>query len=182
MSSCLAVSLAFSCYTAALSNLPKYAADLGVDGSTQGQLMTLLAACGLAGKLTFGYLADRVPLKPAFWLAIMLTAASIWTLSGEPSFAWIVFSVAILGLASGGILPVWGSLVVAIFGVGNFGRTMGLQTPMISLVVIPTLWLAGRLYDSTGNYVFAFQTFTAMLCIAALILTMLRVPPRQSAA
>ncbi|MFK7894984.1 MAG: MFS transporter [Myxococcota bacterium] len=178
----MSVSLALflSCYTAALSNLPKYAADLGLDGAARAELVTLLASCGLIGKLAFGYLADRVPLKPAFWLAIMLTAAALWTLSEEPSYSWIVFSVSLMGLASGGILPVWGSLVVAIFGVGNFGRTMGLQGPAISLVAMPTIWLAGRLYDSTGNYVLAFQAFTSMLCVAALVLTLLHVPSRNT--
>jgi MFS family permease len=177
----MSASLAFflACYTAALSNLPKYAADLGLEGAAQAQLVTLLALCGLAGKLAFGYLADRVPLKPAFWVAIMLTAGAIWILSLEPSYPWLLLSVSMMGLASGGILPVWGSLVVAIFGVANFGRTMGLQGPAISLVAMPTLWLAGRLYDSTGNYVLAFQTFTAMLCLAALILTILHVPARK---
>ncbi len=179
----MSTSLAFflACYTAALSNLPKYAADLGLEGAAQGQLMQLLAFFGLSGKLAFGYLADRIPLKPALWVAIMLTAAAIWILSLEPSFPWVVLSVSMMGLASGGILPVWTSMVGAIFGVANFGRTMGLQGPAISLVAMPTIWLAGRLYDSTGSYVLAFQAFTAMLCVAALVLTMLRVPNQDAA-
>ena len=38
-----------------------------------------------------------------------------------------------MGLAAGGILPVWGALMAAIFGVANVGRSMGLQAPIISL-------------------------------------------------
>ena len=178
----MSASLAFflACYTAALSNLPKYAADLGLDAAAQAQLITLLAFFGLIGKLAFGYLADRAPLKSALWVAIMLTAVAIWTLSLEPSFRMVQLSAAMMGLATGGILPVLASMVGAIFGVANLGRTMGLQGPAISLVAMPTIWLAGRLYDTTGSYVLAFQAFTAMLCIAALILTMLRVPTRDA--
>lgn len=179
MSTTLAFFLA--CYTAALSNLPKYAADLGLESAAQGRLMTLLAFFGLCGKLAFGYLADRIPLKPALWVAIMLTASSLWILSTEPSYPWVLISVSMMGLASGGILPVWASMVGVIFGVSNFGRTMGLQGPAISLVAISTIWLAGRLYDSTGSYILAFQAFTAMLCVAALVLTMLRIPNSEAA-
>ena len=176
VSVCLAVFL--GCYSGTLSNVAKFASDLGADGASRAGLMSVLAFSGLIGKLVFGYLADRIPLKVGLWTAIGLTTASVGLMTLEPEFPLLLVAAAVLGLAAGGILPVWGALMAAIFGVANVGRSMGLQAPIISIGVMPAYWFAGRSHGATGSFVLAFQIFAGALCLAALILFALRMPQR----
>lgn len=182
LSSCLALFLA--AYSATLANLGKFAEGLGVDGTSQADLMTVLAFSGLLGKLAFGFLADRLPLKLSLWAAIGLAAIAIGSFSLEPNYPALLVCSSIMGLATGGILPVWGAMVGTVFGVANFGRTMGLQGPTIALVAIPTFWMAGWIYDhprpgEDPSFALAFQIFVGMLCLSAASLTALRIPSGQ---
>jgi MFS family permease len=177
VSVCLAVFL--GCYSGTISNVAKFASDLGVDGTAQAVMMSTLAFSGLIGKLVFGYLADRIPLKLGLWAAIGLTTTSVALMTFEPDYPILLVAAAVMGLAAGGILPVWGALMAAIFGVANVGRSMGLQAPIISIGVMPAYWVAGRIHGMTGSFVLAFQIFAGALCVAALVLFALRMPQRD---
>lgn len=180
VSVCLALFL--GTYNAMLMNVPKFAAELGADASARSSLIVVLTVAGLIGKLVFGWIADRIPLRIALWTAIGLTATSVLLMSMEPEYLALCAAVAVMGLAAGGILPVWGALMAQLFGVANFGRAMGLQAPLISLGAMGGLWIAGRLYDRTGSYVLPFQIFAGVLGVAALVLLLLRMPVRAAGA
>jgi hypothetical protein len=65
-------------------------------------------------------------------------------------------------------------MVPAIFGVANYGRTMGLMSPVIGLTVTPSFALVGALRDSTGSYVLGFQ-----ICIGVLMVSLALLAPLQ---
>ena len=62
------------------------------------------------------------------------------------------------------------------FGVANFGRAMGFQAPFITAGALTALAVVGRIRDQTGSYVLAFQIFVGVLCVAAAVLVLLRMP------
>ena len=159
-----------------MANLGPYFEDLGIDGGMQARLLVSLAVAGAIGKYLFGVLADRIALKLGLWAAIALTATALLIFSVEPRLPVVFCGGIVMGLATGGIMPVWGAMVGAIFGVASFGRAMGLMTPVIALFVTPGFALAGAIRDATGSYVLAFQLFIAVLIAAALLLVALRIP------
>jgi len=177
VSVCLAFFL--GSYTGMLVNLGRFAADLGADGSQQARMIMALSLAGLIGKLIFGWIADRIPLKLGLWIAIGLTTAAVTLMTTEPEYPLLLVSAAVMGLAAGGILPVWGALMAAIFGVANFGRAMGLQAPLISVAALAGYAIAGRSHGLTGSFVLAFQIFAGVLCVAFLVLFALRMPARE---
>jgi MFS family permease len=156
--------------------VPKFAADLGADSMARSNMIVALTVAGLVGKLVFGWLADRIPLNLGLWTAIGLTATAIGVMSTEPALPVLVASAALMGLAAGGILPVWGALMAQVFGVANFGRAMGFQAPFITAGALTALAVVGRVRDQTGSYVLAFQIFVGVLCVAAAVLVLLRLP------
>ncbi len=170
------LALFLATYTPALANLGHYFADVGLGVNDGATLLSLLALSGIAGKLAFGYLADRMPLKLGLLAAIAATGLSFFLFSLEPGYPMLLMGAVGMGLATGGILPVWNAMVPAIFGVQNFGRTMGLMSPVISLSVTPVYPILGAIRDATGSYVLAFQLFMGVLLVAALLLVPLRVP------
>ncbi len=174
ISICLALFL--GTYNAMLMNVPKFAADLGADSMARSNMIVALTLAGLVGKLAFGWLADRIPLNLGLWTAIGLTATAIGVMTTEPEMPVLVASAALMGLAAGGILPVWGALMAQVFGVANFGRAMGFQAPFITAGALAGLALVGRIRDQTGSYVLAFQIFVGVLAVAAAVLVMLKMP------
>ena len=176
VSVCLALFL--GCYSGILTNVGKFASDLGADGAARASLLSTLALSGLVGKLVFGYLADRIPLKVGLWTAIGLTTTSVVSMTFEPIYPLLLVSAAVLGHAAGGILPVGGAIMAAVCGGANVGRSMGLQSPIISIGVMPAYWVAGSVHATSGSFVPAFQIFAGALCLAALLLFALRMPAR----
>jgi MFS family permease len=174
VSSCLG--LLFMSYTAVMSNLGKYVETLSYEASLATTLLSTIALCGLIGKLVFGALADRIPLRVGLWLALLLAGSGISLLTLDPPRWGLTLAAVLMGLAAGGMLPVWGALVAAIFGVASFGRAMGLITPVIGVLVMPGYMIAGASRDATGSYTPALQGFVGAIVCAALLLVALRVP------
>ena len=81
---------------------------------------------------------------------------------------------ALMGLSTGGMLPVWNAMVPPLFGLANFGRAMGLMAPVIALTVTPSYAVAGYVRDLTGSYVPALQGGIAILVLAVLLLLPIR--------
>jgi MFS family permease len=92
---------------------------------------------GLIGKLLFGYAADRINLKYGLWAAISLAAIGVAILASEPSYPVMLVAALFLGLATGGMLPVWGAMIAVVFGMKSYGRAMGAMMPVIALSVMP---------------------------------------------
>ncbi len=135
-----------------------------------------IAVSGLLGKLLFGVAADMLNHKLALWAAQLLVTAGFVVLALEPSYPLIVLACVSIGLAAGGMLPVWGALVANIFGLQSYGRAFGLMGPLITLFVMLGFPLAGRLYDVTGSFSLCLWIFSALMAVAATLLVPLRLP------
>jgi MFS family permease len=86
----------------------------------------------------------------------------------------MVLASTLMGLAAGGMLPVWGAMVAAAFGVASYGRVMGLIMPVISVFSFPGPVLAATSIDETGSYQMAMRGFVLAIAVAALLLLPLR--------
>ena len=168
--------LLFSTYTAILSNMTPYATQLGHAKESASGLIMVIAVSGLLGKLLFGVAADLLNHKLALWLAQLLVIAGFIVLALEPSYPPVVLACVSIGLAAGGMLPVWGALTAGIFGLQSYGRAFGLMAPIITLLVMLGFPLAGRLYDVTGSFSLCLWIFSVLVAVAAILLVPLRLP------
>jgi len=166
--------LLFLAYIGVLSNLHKYATALGVEVDSATLLISVIAASGFVGKLIFGWAADRISLRVGLWGAQLLAAAGITIFSFEPDFGKMLAASTLMGLAAGGMLPVWGAMVAAVFGVASYGRVMGLIMPVISIFSFPGPVLAATSMDVTGSYQLAMRGFVVAIASAAMLLLPLR--------
>lgn len=173
--------LLFLAYVGTLANLHKYATELGIEVGAATRLIHVIAVSGFIGKLIFGWAADRISLRVGLWLAQGLAAAGIAILSLEPGYTTMLLAACLMGLAAGGMLPVWGAMIGAEFGVASYGRVMGLMMPVIAGFVVPGPLLAARSLDLTGSYSMAFQGFVGVLVIGAMLLIPLRLTTEQPA-
>ena len=173
--------LLFMAYMGLLGNLGLYISGRGLDAGLSGTLISLIAFFGLIGKIGVGAASDRVGLRPALWLSLALAGTGIALFSLEPGTMILVFAACLLGLASGGMLPVWSAMVAAAFGIQNFGRAMGLMSPLIAILVMPGFMIAGWSDDMTGSFVLALRIYVVEIGVAALLLLGLRLPGNTTA-
>ena len=85
---------------------------------------------------------------------------------------------AVFGFGMGGIVPLWGSLIGEHFGRASFGRVMGLMGPYMLPIQVAGVPFAGLVYDLTGEYTIAYQTYLGIYVLASIWLLTLR--PRES--
>ena len=170
-----ALGLLFSTYTSVLSNLTPYASQLGHREEAASGLIMVVAISGLLGKLIFGMAADRLGQKMALWSAQLLVATGFAVLATEPSYALIMLACVSMGLAAGGMLPVWGAFIADMFGLQSYGRAFGLMAPIITLFVMLGFPLTGRLYDATGSFSSSLWLYCGLMVVAALLIVPLRV-------
>jgi len=170
------VGLLVAVFSATLSNLSPYATGLGASNAEASTLIMVLAIHGLIGKLLFGAGADRFPLKWGMWAAQGLLVMALLIFSAEPPYYLMMAGAVCMGLATGGLLPVWNSMTAQVFGVDSYGRAMGLMGPVITLLVMPAYLFVGRMHDALGNYVLTLWVFVALMVLAILLLIPLHLP------
>lgn len=171
----LSMGMVFAAFAAVMANLAPYAARLGIGEASISTMIAVLAVGGMIGKFAFGTAADKVNLKLGLWAAHFLLGTAFLIMLLEPPFPLLLVASACFGLSTGGLLPVWNAMVVKIFGVDSFGRTMGAMGPLITLSIIPAYALVGRLFDATGSYTLGLWVFSGAIVIAAALLVPLKI-------
>jgi MFS family permease len=178
----LSIGSVFAILAGLLTNLHAYATDLGISAERASLLLSTLSACGIAGKLGFGTIADRWSKRALVWGAMAMLAAFLGVLLARPGFGWLALASGLAGLALGGFLPLWGALIGDCFGREAFGRVMGLMGPLMLPLNVGALQLAPWSFDRTGSYDLALRVFLAWVAVGAAALGLVRPPARGAAA
>lgn len=156
------------------ANLVPYVQDRGLAGESPAILMSIMAFAGIIGKIAFGAAADRFSHRLLFYAASIILAAALLLLREELSFELLMVASGLLGMATGGFLPLLGAVVAGRFGHRAFGRVMGLLGPFTMPVAIIGPPLAAHIFDVSGSYVRAFELFLGMIVIAGVAIAFLR--------
>ena len=109
--------------------LPHVSAHLSNEGMSTGAVvwaLSLLAVSGMAGKLFFGYLADRVGPKLAITFTQLGQIGCILLMVGYPTSPITWVSVPLFGFFMGGYGPQMMLIIQDSFGLKHFGSISGL--------------------------------------------------------
>jgi MFS family permease len=94
----------------------------------------------------------------------------------QPSFAVLLCTVALLGVAVGGVFPVWTTLISWLFGPDSFGTVMGVMMIITNPLAIIALRVIGVVHDRYDSYVPAFGGFIVIVVIAITLIASLKPP------
>jgi len=166
--------LTMAAYAAVLANLAPYALAAGATESRASGLILAVAVCGLIGKLVFGAVADRFNLKHGLWAAQSLAVIAFLLFAQQSGYAVMLLGACSMGFAAGGLLPVWGAILAKIFGLRSYGLAMGLISPLVTVCILPSFVVLGRLVDTTGGFRLPMLLFAGITAVAAVILLALR--------
>jgi MFS transporter, OFA family, oxalate/formate antiporter len=168
-----AIGLSFYAFTA---HIVSYATDLGLSSESAALILTVSSVGGGLGTLLAWAVAGRVGHKWALLLLTLLDGVATFLFMPAGSI-WAFYLLGILlGLAFSGAVPVRMAIISILFGTRAVGTIVGLASLWFSIGAIAGPFLAGAIYDSTGNYDLAFLIIGIVLAVAAASLYFLRSP------
>lgn len=170
----LVMGVLFSTYAMLLSNLTPFALDSGATADQGALLISIIAVMGLIGKLLFGTIADRVDLRLGLGGSALLLTLGLCCFLGSEHFSLLLAGSVAIGLAAGGMLPVWGAMMAQAFGVTHYGRVMGMMAPVLMPFNLVSPPLAGAIFDRTGSYQLTFLVFITLLISAVCAMPLIR--------
>ena len=179
----LACILATYFATSALApNLVPTLTQRGFALETVAIAMSVLGVSVIAGRLTVGYLVDKLWAPAVATAALLLPAIGCVILLGAPSYGLALAAAALIGFGAGAEFDVLGYLVSRYFGVGQYARVFALMYAAISLAagLAPVAFAA--LSDGTGSHDTGVLAAAALLVVGAVgLLTLGRYPDAKEA-
>lgn len=178
----LTFSFLFCSMSATLTHMIPRLVHLGHSLVDAAGVMSLCAGLGVFGKLGFGWIADRLPVRRVVVMVIILQLTGQILMFTSDHIAVFSAGAAIFGLGVGGVVPMQGAIVGATFGRERFGAILGLMRPAMFPIQIIGVPFAGWVYDAYQSYEPAFQVFLALYIFAAATILFYRAPARVAAA
>ena len=161
-------------FLALLDHLVLFLTDAGLPRDEATAHLSNAIALGIASKLGFGWVADRMAPRSALLLDYGLLTASSLLLLLLPNGALVWVFVAAFGISTAARDVVTPLIITHCFGVRHLPQIYGVL--MLTLLPGGTLGpiFAGAVHDRTGSYAVAFATFALLNALAWLALTQVR--------
>ena len=142
----LTLSMALATFTYS-AILPHVGAHLEIEGLSDAVVLTavaLLAACGMAGKLLFGYVAERITARHTLMLTLTGQCLAVLLMVVEPSRPLVWVSVSMYGLFMGSFGVLSTLIVQEAYGLRYFGSISGMAGMASVVSMVGTRPRAGR--------------------------------------
>jgi MFS family permease len=162
-------------FNAVISHLSALLTDRGLSLKTSAQALSILGACGLAGRLITGYVLDRFFGARVSIVLFVATAAGVLLLSQGTASAGFI-GVAMIGFAAGGESDITPYLLSRYFTLQRFSTLYGLAWTAFAIGTAVGPVLMGKLFTSTGGYQsWGIQLLTIPALVSAVLMAMM--PP-----
>jgi MFS family permease len=137
-------------------HLVAYCGDLGYGAARGAQMLSVMLACGIVSRLTFGFVSDRVGGLRTLLLGSSLQCVALFLFLPFDGLVSLFVVSGLFGLFQGGIVPSYAIIVREYFPPSEAGARVG-------TVIMATLFgmalggfLSGEIFDLTGSYKAAF--------------------------
>jgi sugar phosphate permease len=156
-----------------------YLVDTGRSLETTSIILAAVTLTSIIGRLGFGTLADHFPPRYIMAFSMMMVGLGAFILSHvTEGMGMLVLYIAVYAIGWGGGATTMNATRGAYFGRRAFGTISGSMdfVQMFGLVLGPVF--AGFVFDRTGSYTIAFNSFAISAVAAGVLMFFLR-PPKQ---
>jgi len=157
-----------------------YAMICGASALAAASIYSVEGIAGLFGRLIFGVLADRIGVRKVIVGGLALQAVGIYTYIYVTELQHFYMLAVVLGLAYGGVMPLYSVLAREYFGPRVMGTVLGAATMTSSIGMAFGPVGGGWLYDTFGTYHWLYIA-SAGVGIAAAAMALAFPPPRKDA-
>jgi MFS family permease len=156
-----------------------YAMLCGASALAAASIYSVEGVAGLFGRVIFGVLADRLGVKRVIIGGLLLQAAGIYTYIYVGELTQFYMLAAVLGLAYGGVMPLYAVLARDYFPAHVMGTVLGgiTMTSAIGMAFGPVG--GGFIFDTFGDYHWLYVS-SAGIGIAAALVALTFPKPGQS--
>ena len=150
---------AFACCVAMAMpqvHLVAYCGDLGYGPARGAQMLSLMLACGVISRLTFGWISDRIGGLRTLLLGSGLQCLALLLFLPFDGLVSLYIISAMFGLFQGGIVPSYAIIVREYFPAKEAGSRVSAVITLSLFGMALGGWMSGVIFDLTGSYAAAF--------------------------
>ncbi|MFC1910774.1 MFS transporter [Chloroflexota bacterium] len=163
------------CFHTVMVHIVPHATDIGVSPVAAVSLLSVIGGVSILGKVGLGSAIDRLGNKPIIIIVSLLMLVSFIGLWFARDL-WLLFVCAIIfAIGYGGFSTAQSPFVAELFGLKAHGAIFGLAIFASNIGGAIGPLIAGRLYDITNNYNWAF-IICGLFAIIGLIVALLVKP------
>ena len=153
-----------------LAHQTSYIESIGISREAASLALGFTAGMGILGKIFFGFLAERIPIRYAAVLCFGLQAVGILILMAARSIEMVWLFVIIFGFPMGGMATLEPLVAMSFFGTTAIGAILGSITLVFSFGAASGALYAAYIYDFLQSYYWAFIIYVAAyLCAVVMI-------------
>ncbi len=145
---------------------------VGISQATAAAALGFTAGLGGLGKLSFGWISERLPFRYSALLCFGLQALGVFVLLHADSMAVVWVHVLIFGFSMGGVIVLLPMVISQFFGLVSFGVIMGMVSVALALGNAVGAYLSGIIYDYFGTYHYALIIYVGFYLTAILFIFM----------
>lgn len=142
-------------------------------------LVVVLAVFNATGRISGGFLSDKLGRTNAMLIVFLLQAANMFLFSFFNSIPLLIVGTAIAGLAYGSIFSLFPATTADFFGIKNLGVNYGMVFTGWGIAGVIGPILGGRVVDLTGSYNTSYIIAGIMLLIGAFLVRFIKAPLRN---
>lgn len=146
-----------------------YAMICGATALQAASIYSVEGVAGLFGRLLFGVAADRLGVKRVIIAGLLLQAAGIYTYVYLTRLTDFYMLAAVLGLAYGGVMPLYSILAREYFSQRVMGTVLGAATMTSSIGMAFGPVGGGWIFDTLGDYSWLYISSAAIGLAAAVL-------------
>jgi MFS family permease len=133
-----------------------YCGDLGYGAARGAQMLSVMLACGIVSRVTFGFISDRIGGLRTLLLGSTLQGLALLLFLPFDGLASLFAISALFGLFQGGIVPSYAIIVREYFPPREAGARVGAVITATLFGMALGGWMSGAIFDMTGSYRAAF--------------------------
>jgi len=170
----------FACcaaHSGPIFHMVTHAIDQGVPAMAAATVLGVSGFASIAGRVGGGLLADRVGAKPTLIAGLALQAAMVFGYLFARDVTAFVALALVLGVAYGGVMPLYALVTREYFGERVMGSAYGAVFLVSTLGMGLGSFAGGAIYDRLGAYTWLFLGSFAIGAMAVVLALTFRRPP-----
>ena len=159
---CMIYMIILFCTYTILMHIVPHAIDLGISSTEAANVISIIGAVSIAGRIVMGGAGDRIGNKAALIICFSLLIVALCWLQFAQTLWLLYFFAVIQGFGHGGFFALISPTIAGLFGTVSHGVIFGIVTFSGTIGGAIGPLLAGYLFDVTHSYRVVFLTLAAM--------------------
>ncbi|MBI2832068.1 MAG: MFS transporter [Chloroflexi bacterium] len=151
-----------------------YATDKGIATVSAANILTIVGAVNIIGRVMIGIMSDRRGNKPSLVLCFGFLLASMLWLQNAAELWMLYLFAAIFGVGFAGAGTLLSPMVAELFGIRAHGTILGMLTFVMAIGAAAGPFISGYIFDVSGGYRLAFMVSLAFATISLTTISLLK--------